>query len=117
MCDNTVAINQIANDVKAVKRDVELIEKHLDKQNGRVFELEKSLNSVVKDVAIQQNKCILLSQFEGEHHKQFTVDIKENAANIKNNRDTIVEFAKKYGIQIAEITTLLGVITKMLGWW
>lgn len=110
MCDNTETITQIASDIKIIKSDVYRIEKHLEKQNGRIGEVESKVVNIAKDVAIQKQRCSLLSQFEEKQwsHLQGHVD---------DNTSKVIEFAKKNGVQVAEIVAIVGMFGKISGWW
>lgn len=110
MCDNTKAIDQIASDIKIMRADLDRIEKHLDKQNGRIGSVEEKVILVAQDVAIQKNRCALLSQFE---EKSLT-HIQDH---VNDNTNRAIEFAKKNGVQVAEIVAIVGMFGKISGWW
>jgi len=110
MCDNAKAIEQIAADIKIVKADLSRIEKHLDKQNGRIGAVENKIVTIGQDVAIQKNRCALLSQFEEKNFAHLQ-------GHVEDNTSKVIEFAKKNGVQVAEIVAIVGMFGKISGWW
>lgn len=110
MCDNTRAIEQIAADIKVIKADVSRVEKHLDKQNGRIGAVEAKVTNLAQNLAVQENRCALLSQFEEKNFAHLQ-------GHIDSNTNKVIEFAKKNGVQVAEIVAIVGMFGKISGWW
>jgi len=117
MCDNTIAINSIASDIKQLKLDVGRIERHLDKQNGRISEVEKNVTENIRDIKIQENKCLLRTEFEGKNYQHMLEHIEKTSTEAVSTKEKMVDFAKNNGVQVAEIVAIVGMFGKISGWW
>lgn len=117
MCDNTIAIQKIASDIGQLRIDVSRIERHLDKQNGQIGDVEKAVTKNITDIAVQANKCILRTEFEGKNFEHLKDHIAKTEVVASSNREKILQFAKDNGIQVAEIVAIVGMFGKISGWW
>ena len=93
-----------------INQRLQSIDKHLERINGRVGEVEKKANINDKNIAVITTRCQYLTHGQDD-------DIQRIEARQLSTEEKLLDFIKKNGMQGGMIGALLYVIGKVSGWW
>ena len=102
--------NQILTQLGIMDTRLANIERHLEKQNGRLKETEDSLADIDKRLVSIETRCSV-SEHNNEILRAQTMD------DVKENRNRIVGLIGQYGAIILSVLMLLNMIGGWVGWW
>ncbi len=89
---------------------LENIEKHLDRQNGRVSVIEVKCGEIDKRLVGMETRCLVSTHQDDKEHARIDNQVKEN-------RDRVIGLIGQYGAIILSVLMLLNMIGGWVGWW